>query len=262
MLSEKRQSTKITVTDAPIQSQRGYDISNSMSREYYQNKEYSKERVLQGPHCGPLDRSVASPRNPIKAGGKALAEQANVAVEADISRLFAETKSAFGTLDVLINNAGIYEFSPLEGITPEHFHKHFDLNVLGLLLTTREAAKLFPSNGGSIINISSGVSTMTPPNTAVYSATKAAVDAITGSLSKELAPRKIRVNSVNPGMIETEGVKAAGMHEGDMRKWIESVTPLGRIGLTTEIAPAVVFLASDDSSYITGETLHITGGLH
>ncbi len=205
------------------------------------------------------DRVVA---DIVKAGGKAIAVQGNVAVEADIRRVMAESKAAYGKLDILVNNAGIYEFSPLEGITAEHFHKHFDLNVLGLLLTTREALKLFPATGGSVINISSGVSTITPPNTAVYSATKAAVDAITGSLSKELAPRKVRVNSVNPGMIETEGAKSAGLNEGEMRKWIETVTPLGRIGLTTEIAPAVVFLASDDSSYITGETLHITGGVH
>jgi 3-oxoacyl-[acyl-carrier protein] reductase len=205
------------------------------------------------------DRVVA---DIVNAGGKAIAVQGNVAVEADIRRVIAEAKAAYDKLDILVNNAGIYEFAPLDAITPEHFHKHFDLNVLGLLLTTREAVKLFPSKGGSVINISSGVATITPANTAVYSATKAAVDAITGSLSKELAPRGIRVNSVNPGMVATEGVKAAGLDEGDMRKWIEAVTPLARLGLTTEIAPAVVFLASNDSSYITGETLHITGGVH
>jgi 3-oxoacyl-[acyl-carrier protein] reductase len=175
----------------------------------------------------------------------------------------AETKTAFGKLDILVNNAGIYEFAPLEGITPEHFHKHFDLNVLGLLLTTREAVKLFPAaTGGSIINISSVVAKITPASTSVYSATKAAVDAITGALSKELAPRKIRVNSVNPGMIETEGVQSAGLHEGPMRQWVESVTPLARIGLVAEIAGPVAFLASDDASYITGETLYIAGGVH
>ena len=197
----------------------------------------------------------------VKSGGKAIAVQANVAKQNDIQRLFAETKKAYGTLDILVNNAGIYDFSPLDNITPEHFHKMFDLNVLGLLLTSQEAARHFGKNGGAIVNISSGVATLTPPNTSVYSATKAAVDAITKSLSKELAPRKIRVNSVNPGMIETEGVQAKGLHEGDMRQWIENATPLRRIGLVTEISPAVVFLASDDSSYITGETLHITGGL-
>lgn len=195
-------------------------------------------------------------------GGKAIAVQANVAVEKDIVRLFAETMKAFDRVDILVNNAGIYEFAPLEDITAEHFHKQFDLNVLGLLLTTREAVKHFGARGGSIVNISSGVATLAPPNTSVYSATKAAVDAVTSSLSKELAPRKIRVNSINPGMIETEGVRAAGLNEGDMRKWIESNTPAGRIGRVADIAPAVVFLASDDADYITGETLHITGGLH
>ncbi|MDB5604588.1 MAG: oxidoreductase [Bradyrhizobium sp.] len=145
---------------------------------------------------------------------------------------------------------------------PEHFHKHFDLNVLGLLLVSQEAVRHFNAKGGNIINISSGVSTLTPPNAAVYTATKASVDAITSVLSKELAPHKIRVNAVNPGMIATEGVVSAGLHEGDMRKWIESATPLARIGKVEEIAPAVAFFASDDASYITGETLHVTGGLH
>ena len=195
-----------------------------------------------------------------KAGGKAVAIQADVAREDDIKRLMAEAKTAYGKLDILVNNAGIYEFAPLDAITADHFHRHFNLNVLGLLLTTREAVKLFPATGGSIINVSSAVSTIAPPNSSVYSATKGAVDVISSSLSKELAPRKIRVNSVNPGMIETEGVRAAGFHEGDMRKWLESVTPMGRIGLTTEIASVAVFLASDDSSYITGETLHVAGG--
>jgi 3-oxoacyl-[acyl-carrier protein] reductase len=195
-------------------------------------------------------------------GGKALAVQANVSKRDEIERLFAETKKAFGRLDVLVNNAGIYEFSPLEGITEEHFHKQFNLNVLGLLLATQTAVRYFGEEGGSIINISSGVSTFTPPNTSVYSATKAAVDAVTGSLSKELGPRRIRVNSVNPGMVETEGVHAAGLSEGEFRKQFEAQTPLGRIGQTKDIAPAVVFLASGESSWITGETLHITGGLH
>jgi 3-oxoacyl-[acyl-carrier protein] reductase len=173
----------------------------------------------------------------------------------------AETVKAFGAIDILVNNAGIYEFAPLEAITPEHFHKHFDLNVLGLLLVSGEASKHFNPNGGSIINISSGVSTIAPANTAVYTATKASVDAISAVLAKELAPRKIRVNAVNPGMIATEGVVSAGLHEGDMRNWIESATPLGRIGKVEEIAAAVAFFASDEASYITGETLHVTGGL-
>jgi 3-oxoacyl-[acyl-carrier protein] reductase len=194
-------------------------------------------------------------------GGKAIAVQANVANKADIERLFAETKKAFGKLDILVNNAGIYEFLPLEGITEQHFHKLFDLNVLGLILTSQEAVKHFGSAGGSIINISSLASTLTLANTAVYSATKAAVDAVTRSLAKELGPRNIRVNAINPGMVETEGVRAGGFTESDLRKQFESQTPLGRIGQTQDIAPAAVFLASSDSAWITGETLHITGGL-
>jgi len=194
-------------------------------------------------------------------GGKAVAVQANVAKKAEIDRLFAEAKKAFGQLDILVNNAGIYEFEPLERITEEHFHKQFNLNVLGLLLTTQEAVKHFGSSGGSIINISSSVSTLTPPNTSVYSATKGAVDAVTKSLAKELGPRKIRVNAINPGMVETEGVHAAGFAESDFRKQLESQTPLGRIGQTQDIAPAAVFLASSDASWLTGETVVIAGGL-
>ncbi len=193
-------------------------------------------------------------------GGKAVAVQANVAKEADIRRLFTEAKKAFGRLDILVNNAGIYEFAPLEKVTAELFHKSFDLNVLGLLLASQEAVKHFGSSGGSIVNISSIVATLAPPNASVYSATKAAVDAVTRSLAKELGARRIRVNAVNPGMIETEGAHAQGIPESDMRKQVESQTPLGRIGQPHDIAPAVVFLASEDSKYITGETLHITGG--
>ena len=196
-----------------------------------------------------------------RQGGKAIAVQANVARPADIERLFSEATKAFGRLDILVNNAGIYEFSPLEGVTEEHFHRQFDLNVLGLLLASKEALKHFGASGGSIVNISSGVSTLTPANTSVYSATKAAVDAITRSLAKELGPRKIRVNAINPGMVETEGVHAAGLHESDFRKQIEAQTPLGRIAQTQDVAPAVVFFASGDSAYITGETMLITGGL-
>jgi len=196
-----------------------------------------------------------------KGGGKAVAVQADVGKRADIQRLFAETKRAFGRLDVLVNNAGIYEFMPIEGITEAHFHKLFDLNVLGLILTSQEATKHFGPTGGSIVNISSVVSTLTPPSASVYSATKAAVDAVTKSLAKELGPRNIRVNSINPGMVETEGVRAAGIHESDMRRQIEVQTPLGRIGQPTDIAPAAVFLASTDSAWITGETLFISGGL-
>jgi 3-oxoacyl-[acyl-carrier protein] reductase len=193
-------------------------------------------------------------------GGRAVALKADLSIPSDIEKLFADSKKAFGRLDVLVNNAGVYEFSPLDGITPEHFHKQFNVNVLGLLLATREAAKHIGPEGGSVVNISSGISTITPPNSAVYASTKASVDAITQVLSKELAPRKIRVNSINPGMIETEGVRAAGFHKGEMRAWVEQVTPLGRIGLLEEVAPAVAFFASEHASYITGETLHITGG--
>jgi 3-oxoacyl-[acyl-carrier protein] reductase len=195
----------------------------------------------------------------IKArGGKAVAIQANIAKKADIQRLFLETKLAFGQLDILVNNAGIYEFAPVTEITEEHFHRQFDLNVLGLLLTCQEAAKHFGANGGSIINISSLVSTLGLPNAAVYSATKASVDAITRSLAKEFGPRRIRVNSINPGMVETEGTSE--ISAGEMRKQIESQTPLGRIGQPQDIAPAAVFLASADSAWITGETLFISGG--
>jgi 3-oxoacyl-[acyl-carrier protein] reductase len=197
----------------------------------------------------------------VSKGGKAIAVQANVAKKADIDRLFAQTKKAFGPLDILVNNAGIYEFSPIEGVTEEHFHKLFDVNVLGLILTSQEAAKHFGPAGGNIVNISSLVSTYAPANTSVYSATKAAVDAVTKSLAKELAPRKIRVNSINPGMVETEGVHAAGFAESDFRKQLEAQTPLGRIGQPQDIAPAAVFLASSDSAWITGETLVIAGGL-
>jgi 3-oxoacyl-[acyl-carrier protein] reductase len=194
-------------------------------------------------------------------GGRAIAVQANVAKQAEIERLFAEAKKAFGRLDILVNNAGIYEFSPLEDVTEEHFHKQFDLNVLGVLLASKEAVKHFDSAGGSIVNISSGASTQTPANASVYSATKAAVDAVTRSLAKELGPRNIRVNSINPGMVETEGWRAAGLAESDFRKQLEAQTPLGRIGQTRDIAPAAVFLASADAAWITGETLLIAGGL-
>lgn len=196
----------------------------------------------------------------VSKGGKAIAVQANLSQQSDIQRLFAEVKQVFGTLDVLVNNAGIYEFSPLETITTEHFYKMFDLNVLGLLLASQEALKLFGPAGGNIINISSVVATAAPPNTAVYSATKAAVDAVTRSLAKELGPRHIRVNAINPGMVETEGVHSAGIAESDFRKQVEAQTPLGRIGQPQDIAGAAVFLASDDSTWITGETLHIAGG--
>lgn len=195
-----------------------------------------------------------------KNGGKALAVQANVAKEAEIRRLFAEAREAFGPLDILVNNAGIYEFSPLENITAEHFYKQFDLNVLGLLFASQEAVKHFRPSGGSIINISSVVSNTAVPGAAVYSATKGAVDALTRSLAAELGPRKIRVNAINPGMVETEGVHSAGIAESDFRKQIESQTPLGRIGQPQDIATVAVFLASNGSEWITGETFRVSGG--
>jgi len=194
-------------------------------------------------------------------GGKAIAVQANVAKQAEIQRLFSEAKQAFGKLDILVNNAGIYEFAPLEEVTAEHFHKMFDLNVLGLIFASQEAVKHFGPAGGNIVNISSVAATSAPPTTSVYSATKAAVNAVTRSLAQELGPRNIRVNSINPGMVETEGVRAAGIADSDFRKQIESQTPLGRIGQPRDIAPAVVFLASSDSGWITGETLYVSGGL-
>jgi 3-oxoacyl-[acyl-carrier protein] reductase len=205
------------------------------------------------------DRVVA---DIVKGGGKAVAVQADVSKQGDITRLFAESKKTLGTVDILVNNAGVYEFSPIQEVTAEHFHRLFDLNVLGLLLTTKESAKQFGPNGGNIVNISSLVSTYGVPAGSVYSATKAAVDAVTRSLAKELGPRKIRVNSINPGMVETEGLRATvGLNEGDFRKQLEAQTPLGRIGQPVDIAPAAVFLASNDSAWITGETFYISGGL-
>jgi len=194
-------------------------------------------------------------------GGKAVAIQANLAKSADVERLFAETSKAFDKLDILVNNAGVYDFAPLENVTPEHFHKQFDLNVLGLLLASQQAVKQFGANGGAIVNISSVAAKSPAPTASVYSATKAAVDAVTRSLAKELGPRKIRVNSINPGMVETEGLHGSGIAASDFWKTTEAQTPLGRIGQPDDIAPAVVFFASDDSAWITGETLTISGGL-
>ena len=204
------------------------------------------------------DRVVAQIQ---QRGGKAVAVQADVSKAADVKRLFAETKRAFGKLDVLVNNAGVYQFAPLAEITEEQFHRQFNTNVLGLLLATQEAAKLFGENGGSIINIGSTASRVTPPTSAVYTATKGAVDAITQVLSKELGPKKIRVNSINPGMVETEGVHAAGFVGSDFQKQFQAQTPLGRIAQPDDIAPIAVFLASGDSGWLTGETILASGGL-
>jgi 3-oxoacyl-[acyl-carrier protein] reductase len=170
-------------------------------------------------------------------GGKAIAVQADVSKQADITRLFTETKKTYGKLNILVNNAGVYEFAPLDAVTEDLFHRTFNLNVLGLLLTTKEAVKLIGPEGGSIINIGSGVSSVFPPNSSIYTATKASVDAITAVLAKELGPRKIRVNSINPGMIETEGVHTAGFAESDFREWVESQSPLSRSGSQTTSRP-------------------------
>lgn len=195
-----------------------------------------------------------------KAGGKATAVHANASKKEDLDRLFAETKATYGRLDVLVNNAGIFEFAPLESITEEHFHKQFNLNVLGLILASQKALEYFDTSGGSIINISSVAGVNPPPGASVYSATKAAVDAVTKSLSKELGPKKIRVNSLNPGMVETEGVHAAGFLGTDFHKQIVAQTPLGRIGQPDDIGKVAVFLASDDSGWISGEALLVSGG--
>jgi 3-oxoacyl-[acyl-carrier protein] reductase len=196
-----------------------------------------------------------------KSGGRALAVQADLSKPSEVAGLFATTKKEFDKLDILVNNAGVYEFQPLENVTPEHFHKMFDLNVLGLLLATKEAAKMFGSAGGSIVNISSVAASAAPPTTSVYSGTKAAVVAVTRSLAQELGPRKIRVNSVNPGMVETEGVHTTGIAGSDFEKSYIAQAPLGRIGQPNDIAPMVTFLASDDASWITGETFTVSGGV-
>src|SRR6266403_474813 len=189
----------------------------------------------------------------VKKGGKAVAVQGDVSKTADVRRLFAETQKAFGTLDVLVNNAGVYEFAELGEITEEQFHRQFNTNVLGLILTTQEAVKRFGAGGGSVINIGSTISSMAPPATAVYTATKGAVDAVTHVLAKELGPKNIRVNSINPGMVETEGVHAAGVLGSDFQKHYEAQTPLGRIAQPEDIGPIAVFLASADSGWLTGE---------
>jgi 3-oxoacyl-[acyl-carrier protein] reductase len=195
-------------------------------------------------------------------GGKAIAVGANVAKKSEIEKLFAETKKAFGPVDILVNNAGLYEFLPLESVTEEHFHKHFDLNVLGLLLTTQEAVKHFGEKGGSIVNVSSIVGRNGVPGASVYSATKGAVNSITQALSKELGPKKIRVNGVGPGLVVTEGTAVLGVSdsENDFHKAFVAQSSVGRVGQPHDIATAVAFLASDDSSWVNGETWYVAGG--
>ena len=196
----------------------------------------------------------------VQAGGKAIAIGASVANEDDVTRLFEEVRKAFGRVDVLINNAGVYDPKPIESLSVSEFNRHFDTNVLGLLLVTKAAVPLFPATGGSIVNISSVVSTLAPPAAAIYVGTKGAVDSITKSLAKELAPRKIRVNGVNPGFVITEGTHSAGMAGGEFEAYAVANTPLGRPGQPEDIAASVAFLASDDASWITGESLFVAGG--
>jgi 3-oxoacyl-[acyl-carrier protein] reductase len=198
----------------------------------------------------------------IKAkGGKAVAVQGDFSKQEDIGKVFGEVKKTFGRLDTLVNNAGVYNFAPLEQVTAEEYHRIFNLNVLGLLLASKESLKYFGPEGGSIINIGSVVSSLTPPNSSVYTATKGAVDAITQVLAKELGPKNIRVNSINPGMVETEGVHAAGFIGSDFEKNAVAQTPLGRIGQPQDIATIATFLASDDSKWLTGELVKAGGGL-
>jgi 3-oxoacyl-[acyl-carrier protein] reductase len=196
-----------------------------------------------------------------KAGGSAVAVQADVSNSGDVKRLFDETQRRFGRLDILVNNAAIYEFAPLDQIDEGHFHRQFNINVLGLLLASQEAAKHFGPDGGNIVNISSVVSRLTPPASSVYAGTKGAVDAITGVLARELGPKGIRVNSINPGPVETEGFQALGFGESDLIKQSVAQTPLGRIAQPDDIAPIAVFLASGDSGWLTGETVLASGGL-
>jgi 3-oxoacyl-[acyl-carrier protein] reductase len=196
----------------------------------------------------------------VAAGGKAEAIQGDFSKEQDISRVYAEIRGKHKQLDILVNNAGVYAYAPVEQITSEEFHRHFNLNVLGLLLSTKEALPLFGPEGGSIINIGSAVGKMPPPNSSVYSGTKGAVDSITLSLSKELGARKIRVNSLNPGLVETEGTTGGGTLETDFAKLLLNTTPLGRVGRPEDIARVAVFLASDDSAWVTGQHIIVAGG--
>jgi 3-oxoacyl-[acyl-carrier protein] reductase len=194
-------------------------------------------------------------------GGKAIAVQGNVSLAADVKKIFSETSNAFGQVDILVNNAGVFKFDPLEAITEEEFHRQFNTNVLGSILTTQQAVHDFGDNGGSIINISSVVSSNPPAYSLVYSATKGAVDTFAIALSKELAGKKIRINTIAPGGVETEGTHAAGFIGGDFEKQIIADTPLGRIGQPSDIAKVAIFLASDDAAWVNGEKITVSGGL-
>jgi 3-oxoacyl-[acyl-carrier protein] reductase len=196
----------------------------------------------------------------IAGGGKAVAVQADVSNERQIDEMFAKTKETYGKLDILVNNAGVYAFGPIEEITADKYHREHNLNVLGLLLTTKAALPLFPAEGGSIINIGSRVNTVAPAKSVISSASKAAVDAITKVLCKELGPRKIRVNSLNPGVITTEGFISGGLADSPMQKHYVALTPLGRMGEPDDVALPAVFLASDDSRWISGELILVAGG--
>ncbi len=195
-------------------------------------------------------------------GGTAISVQADVSKEADIFRLFEETKNAFGTLDILVNNAGIYQYEAIELVSPESIQQQFNINVLGSILAIREAVKLFGDQGGNIINISSGASNTPLPTGSVYSATKAALDAVTVALSKEFSGRNIRINSLLPGVVETEGSRSAGFVGSDAEINLVAHTPLGRTGQPEDIAKVAVFLASDDSAWITGEKIAVSGGIY
>ncbi|MDE3198304.1 MAG: glucose 1-dehydrogenase [Acidobacteriota bacterium] len=196
-----------------------------------------------------------------KKGGKAVAVGGSVAEQAGIDKLFAETRNAYGKVDILVNNAGVYNFATLDQVTAEDYKRQYDTNVLGLLLTTKAALPLFPAEGGSVVNISSVVSALAPAGTSVYSSTKGAVDTITKSLAKELGPRGIRVNAINPGLVITEGTQTAGIAESDFEKNTVAQTPLGRVGQPEDIALPAAFLASDEARWITGETIFVSGGL-
>ena len=195
------------------------------------------------------------------AGGKAIAIQGSVTSTEDIQRIFKETVAAFGPVDVVVNNAGVYAFAPIEEVTAEDFNRQFGTNVLGPILTTQEAVKHFPAAGGSIINISSVVSDSPGPNGSVYSATKGALNTLTKALAIELAARNIRVNTVSPGLTETEGIHAAGIKGSDFEATILASTPLARIGTPDDIARVVTFLASDDAAWVTGDKINASGGL-
>ena len=194
------------------------------------------------------------------AGGKAVAVGGDVSKAAEAQGIIEAAIRNYGRLDVLVNNSGVYEFTPIEAVTEQQFHKIFNINVLGLILTTQAALKHL-TEGGSIINIGSVVSRTTPPNSAVYTGTKGAVDAITGVLARELGPKKIRVNALNPGMVETEGSRSAGFIDSDFESGVVGQTPRGRVGQPGDIASVAVFLASDDSAWLTGEQLLAGGGL-